>query len=243
MNVSDTFKEFLQNLAIPNREKISYRYGEITKVLNNKYRNTDSTTSNSLQVGSYGRFTAIKSISDLDMVYILPWTTYERFKNGRQSALLQEVKTTIQTRYPKTNMRGDGQVVVISFTNYQIEVSPIHFFLAGYIESWGRGIEKIIEESQKFNGITPQFRWENGLWVEFYFNNTSNKKENTETRVKTREKILEIISTNPNTTNQELADTLELTVKGIEWQIKKLKEENKLQRIGGAKGGYWEILK
>ncbi len=45
------------------------------------------------------------------------------------------------------------------------------FFLAGYIESWGRGIEKIIEESQKFNGITPQFRWENGLWVEFYFNN------------------------------------------------------------------------
>lgn len=44
------------------------------------------------------------------------------------------------------------------------------FFLAGYIESWGRGIEKIINESKKFNGITPQFRWQNGLWVEFYFN-------------------------------------------------------------------------
>lgn len=124
MNVSDTFQEFLQNLAISNREKISYRYGEITKVLNKKYRNTESTTSNSLQVGSYGRFTAIKSISDLDMVYILPWAEYERFKNGRQSALLQEVKKTIQARYPKTDMRGDGQVVVISFTNYQIEVLP-----------------------------------------------------------------------------------------------------------------------
>ena len=121
------------------------------------------------------------------------------------------------------------------------------FFLAGYIESWGRGIEKIIEESQKFNGITPQFRWENGLWVEFYFNNTPNKIENTETRVKTRvktrEKILELISANPNITNQELADTLQLTVKGIEWQIKKLKEDGKLERIGGAKGGHWEILK
>ena len=118
MNVSYTFQEFLQNLAIDNREKISKRYGEITKVLNIKYRNTESTTSNSLQVGSYGRFTAIKSISDLDMVYILPWTEYERFKNGRQSALLQEVKKTIQSRYPKTDMRGDGQVVVISFTNF-----------------------------------------------------------------------------------------------------------------------------
>ena len=124
MNVSSTFQEFLQNLAIDNKEEISNRYGEITKVLNIKYRNTESKTLNSLKVGSYGRFTAIKSISDLDMVYILPWTEYERFKNDRQSALLQEVKKTIQSRYPKTDMRGDGQVVVISFTNYQIEVLP-----------------------------------------------------------------------------------------------------------------------
>ncbi|WWW13111.1 hypothetical protein V7P26_13170 (plasmid) [Arcobacter cryaerophilus gv. pseudocryaerophilus] len=124
MNVSSTFQEFLQNLAIDNKEEISNRYGEITKVLNIKYRNTESKTSNSLQVGSYGRFTAIKNISDLDMVYILPWTEYERFKNDRQSALLQEVKKTIQSRYPKTDVRGDGQVVVISFTNYQIEVLP-----------------------------------------------------------------------------------------------------------------------
>jgi ATP-dependent DNA helicase RecG len=121
------------------------------------------------------------------------------------------------------------------------------FFLAGYIESWGRGIEKIIEESQKFNGITPQFRWLGGLWVEFYFNNTPKKREDIETRVKTRvktrEKILDLISANPNITNQELADNLKLTVKGIEWQIKKLKEQGNLKRIGGAKGGHWEILK
>lgn len=25
-------------------------------------------------------------------------------------------------------------------------------------------------ESQRFNGIIPQFRWQNGLWVEFVFN-------------------------------------------------------------------------
>lgn len=96
-----------------------------------------------------------------------------------------------------------------------------------------------INESQKFNGIIPQFRWENGLWVEFYFNHTPNKIKNTETR----EKILEFISANPNITNQELADILEFTVKGIEWQIKKLKEHGKIERIGGAKGGHWEILK
>ena len=43
------------------------------------------------------------------------------------------------------------------------------FFLAGFIESWGRGIEKIISESKEFNTVSPEFRWENGLWVEFKF--------------------------------------------------------------------------
>jgi ATP-dependent DNA helicase RecG len=36
-------------------------------------------------------------------------------------------------------------------------------------QSWGRGIERIVEESKKFNGITPKFRYDGGLWVEFYF--------------------------------------------------------------------------
>jgi len=29
--------------------------------------------------------------------------------------------------------------------------------------------------------------------------------------------------------------------KDREWQIKKLKEDDKLERIGGAKGGHWEV--
>jgi ATP-dependent DNA helicase RecG len=41
------------------------------------------------------------------------------------------------------------------------------FFRAGFIESWGRGIEKIITESQRYNATTPQFRYDGGLWVSF----------------------------------------------------------------------------
>ena len=43
------------------------------------------------------------------------------------------------------------------------------FFLAGYVESWGRGIEKITYESKAFNNIEPKFRWDSGLWIEFNF--------------------------------------------------------------------------
>lgn len=124
MTVAEMFQQFVDNLAIDNREQISDRYGEITCSLNKKYRNTESKTANSLQVGSYGRYTAIKGVSDLDMIYIIPKSEWERFKDGGQSDLLEEVKVPIKERYPKTIIRADGQVVVVSFDNYEIEVVP-----------------------------------------------------------------------------------------------------------------------
>ena len=124
MTVADMFKQFLNNLVIDNEEEISDRYGEITRCLNKKYRDTESKTANSLQVGSYGRYTAIKGVSDLDMIYIMPGSDWDRYKDGRQSALLQDVKNVIKDRYPNTDIRADGQVVVVSFTNYEIEVVP-----------------------------------------------------------------------------------------------------------------------
>lgn len=124
MTVAEMFEQFVNNLAIDNREEISNRYGEITRCLNKKYRDTESQTANSLQVGSYGRYTAIKGVSDLDMIYIMPNSEWDRYKDGRQSDLLQDVKNAIKARYPKTEMRADGQVVVVSFTNYEIEVVP-----------------------------------------------------------------------------------------------------------------------
>lgn len=124
MTITEMFEQFLDNLAIDNKEQISDRYGEITRALNKEFRDTDSKTANSLQVGSYGRGTAIKGISDLDMIYIMPAAKWEKYKDGRQSALLQDVKNAIKGRYSRTEMWGDGQVVVVSFGNQEIEVVP-----------------------------------------------------------------------------------------------------------------------
>ena len=62
MSVADMFEGFLDNLKVDNSEQVSLRYGEVTKSLNQKFRDSDSTTANSLQVGSYGRYTGIKGI-------------------------------------------------------------------------------------------------------------------------------------------------------------------------------------
>ena len=62
------------------------------------------------------------------MIVQLPYATYKKFdaytSNG-QSALLQEVRGVISKTYSTTHLRGDGQVIVISFTDgVQFEIVP-----------------------------------------------------------------------------------------------------------------------
>ncbi len=125
MSVADMFTEFIANLAIDNSETISSRYGELTATLNKEFRETESKTANTLQVGSFGRNTGIKGISDLDMLYIMPKSKWEAYKDNKQLNLLQDVKSAILNRYPKTDIRVDRLVVVVTYTDFQVEVQPV----------------------------------------------------------------------------------------------------------------------
>jgi hypothetical protein len=128
MNTSEIFNEFLSNLVIQNKNEISTKYNSITKRLNDSFHGIESETSNSLQVGSYGRKTAVNGISDLDMIFELSNDTFKKYDNyetNGQSALLQDVKTEIKKTYTTTDVRGDGQVVIVNFTNYVVEVCPV----------------------------------------------------------------------------------------------------------------------
>ena len=67
-------------------------------------------------------------------------------------------------------------------------------------------------------------------------------KTREKTRGKTREKILYFITYHSKITIQELAYKTGLSIKGVEWQIQKLKKAGYLKRVGPAKGGYWQII-
>lgn len=128
MGLAEWFYGFCNNLAVQNKESISERYQLITRRLNLDFWNTDSRTSHSLYVGSYGRNTAIQGFSDLDMLMRLPYETYKKYdgysSNG-QSALLQAVRQSISTTYSKTSIGGDGQVVCVPFADgITFEVLP-----------------------------------------------------------------------------------------------------------------------
>lgn len=124
MSISEDFKEFLENIKIDNASTIRLRYGEVTAALNKEFRNTDSRTANSLQVGSYGRWTAIKGVSDLDMIYIMPARKWEAYKSGRQHELLRDARDAIKRRYPSTTVKKDRLVVRVLYKDFHIEVMP-----------------------------------------------------------------------------------------------------------------------
>lgn len=109
------------------RDTVSARYHRITRAVNSEFWNSASDTLHSLYVGSYGRGTAIDT-SDVDMLIILPQDVYEqhdRLKSNGQSVLLQALKGDIQSSYPISNIRADGQVVVIDFADgIKFEVVP-----------------------------------------------------------------------------------------------------------------------
>lgn len=125
MSVATMFAEFLDNIQLDNVETISARYGELTAALNKTFRDTESKTANTLRVGSFGRSTGIKGISDLDMLYIMPKSQWATYRDGKQSNLLRELKTAVLNRYPKTDVKVDRLVVTISYVNFQIEVQPV----------------------------------------------------------------------------------------------------------------------
>lgn len=159
MNTAETFKDFLDNIKIGDEKAndISYRYGRITKSLNLEFRDTDSKTANSLQVGSYGRYTGINGISDLDMVFILPASKRGDYnKAGGQTKLLQDTKSAISNTYSSSDIKVDRCVVTVNFTDAHIDVQPV-FEIEDqdykYPDTYGDGSWKITKPRKEMDAI------------------------------------------------------------------------------------------
>lgn len=129
MGLSNWFSSFCSDIQVQDGGTIATRYKAITKRLNTDFWNTTSDTSHSLYVGSYGRNTAIKGFSDLDIVFELPasvYHQYDKYITNGQSALLQAVRSSMQKTYSTSSIGGDGQVVAVSFQDgITFEVVPV----------------------------------------------------------------------------------------------------------------------
>lgn len=127
--VEQRFRRLIENLAVT---EVQFQDGlrkqaGVRAVLNRRYYDHNDVSANSLLTGSWGKHLRVRPPRDIDVLFVLPWDVYTRFEargGNRQSQLLQEVRSVLAQTYWQSEMRGDGQVVVVRFATMPVEVIP-----------------------------------------------------------------------------------------------------------------------
>lgn len=122
------------------------------------------------------------------------------------------------------------------------------FFRAGYIESWGRGIQKIFEVCNEYGALQPKYvvhsedimlKLAAVSITDKHVLKLDSKAENTALKMK----IVEYLQNQPTATQKELQKALNETRTHIQKIVKELVGEGKIERKGGKRFGYWEVKK
>lgn len=136
------------------------------------------------------------------------------------------------------------------------------FFKAGFIESWGRGFEKIKKECEEYGSPLPRVEIKSsGVMVKCVPSKvymellnkmkdknvpddvSQNVPDNVSQNLKEiEEEIMKNITDNPYITQQQMADKLKVNRKTIQRGLNSLKGKNIIERIGSDRKGFWKIL-
>lgn len=129
------------------------------------------------------------------------------------------------------------------------------FYLAGFIESWGRGVEKICNALKADNLPTPEYMVNSGdIMIKFtgpedriirVSGRLSEKlSEKLSDKLSEKEqKTLELLLEDPGYTSPQIAEKLNVSRVSVTKYLKTLKEKGLIERIGSDRKGYWRITK
>ena len=124
------------------------------------------------------------------------------------------------------------------------------FFRAGFIETWGRGIEKICEACRNYGTKLPEYTvYPEDIMIKFEaLNVAKNVAKNVANGSKNKIEentplVLEFLKQYPETTQKNIMKNLNISKRTLERIISLLKENSYIERIGNNRSGYWQILK
>ena len=127
------------------------------------------------------------------------------------------------------------------------------FYRAGYIETWGQGIQKICDECTALGAELPKFEII-GTGLRVYFPALKSalidqpkapKHQNTDKHGALDDamvlKIIEKIKEQPDISQEALGENMGVTRRVVQKYINVLKEAGRIERVGGKRYGHWKI--
>jgi predicted HTH transcriptional regulator len=131
-------------------------------------------------------------------------------------------------------------------------------YLTQYIERMGTGTGDMIRLCLEAGLGEPTFSYRDGFVLtvpraamekaDILPSEISKKTGETEGKTEGKrvgqagQRIIRLIQKNPQITIPEMASRLGITESAIEKQVRKLREQEIIGRVGPAKGGHWEVL-
>lgn len=135
-----------------------------------------------------------------------------------------------------------GLLTLKNYTLFAKNPTIAKFFRKiGYADELGSGFIKITKNSYLYSGKPPIFEDKEMFRVTIPLLRDGNFDE--KDLINLANDTLNLLKSNPNLTQREIANKLNLSEITIKRNIKELKENGSIERIGSKKTGYWKILK
>lgn len=178
--MDNKFKTFISNITLTSAQSddAQTKYTGVCKKLYSKYYSGSYDEGCKFLFGSYKTKTNVRPLTedqDVDVLFKIPKETFERFKAHKSngpSALLQEIRTTLQEKYTTTDkIKAWGKVVLVQFSDnhHNVEVLPAYeqddgTFLIPNSEDGGTWetfdpraeVKKFEESNERTQGLTRE---------------------------------------------------------------------------------------
>ena len=123
------------------------------------------------------------------------------------------------------------------------------FYRAGFIESWGRGIRKIVDGVKNAGLAEPKIEdAEGGVRITIFRKNGIHKGEQVHqsspksSPMSPKDTIVAMIQQNPKVTIAKMAERLDIGARAVKKHIAALEDAKIIDRFGSPRTGHWVIL-
>ncbi len=108
-----------------------------------------------------------------------------------------------------------------------------------FVENWGKGIKLILSKEP-----TADFKVVAGIFITTFKRKGVDRGvvKGVEKLSENEQKIIDLILKDSSISKAEMVEKGGLSKKTVEYNLESLKKKGILKRIGGAKGGRWEII-